>query len=30
MEKTVNQIFEKYNDLKTAYQVSQNFKEWYN
>jgi transposase len=30
MEQTVNQVFEKYNDLKTAYQISQNFKHWYN
>ena len=29
MEKTVNQIFEKHDDLKMAYQVSQNFKHWY-
>ena len=29
MEKTVNQLFEKFDDLKTAYQISQNFKRWY-
>jgi transposase len=29
MKKIVNQVFEKYNDLKTAYQLSQNFKSWY-
>jgi len=29
MEKTVNLVFEKYSDLKTAYQLSQNFKNWY-
>ncbi len=30
MEKNVNQVFEKYNDLKMAYQISQDFKHWYN
>jgi transposase len=30
MKKTVNQVFEKYNKLKLAYQTSQNFKRWYN
>jgi len=29
MENTVNQIFEKYDDLKKAYQISQDFKRWY-
>jgi len=29
MEKTVNHVFEKHPDLKTAYQISQNFKMWY-
>ena len=29
MKKTVNQVFEKYTDLKTAYLISQNFKHWY-
>jgi transposase len=29
MEKTVNLAFEKHNDLKIAYQISQNFKNWY-
>jgi transposase len=29
MEKTVNMIFEKHNDLEIAYQMSQNFKNWY-
>jgi transposase len=29
MKETVNQVFEKYDDLKTAYQISQNFKHWY-
>jgi len=29
MTNTVNQAFEKYNDLKIAYQISQNFKSWY-
>ena len=29
MGKTVNQVFEKYDDLKKAYQISQNFKHWY-
>jgi transposase len=30
MKNTVNQVFEKYDDLKMAYQISQNFKHWYN
>ena len=30
MEKTVNQIFERFDDLRKAYQISQNFKHWYN
>jgi transposase len=25
----MNRVFEKYQDLKTAYQISQNFKKWY-
>jgi len=29
MKNTINQVFEKHNDLKTAYQISQNFKHWY-
>jgi len=29
MKQTVNKIFEKYNDLKIAYQIGQNFKHWY-
>ena len=29
MKKTVNQVFEKYNNLKLAYQISQHFKRWY-
>ena len=29
MENTINQIFEKHNTLKTAYQISQNFRHWY-
>jgi len=29
MKNTINQVFEKFNDLKTAYQISQNFKHWY-
>ena len=29
MKETVNQIFEKHDDLKKAYQISQNFKHWY-
>jgi transposase len=29
MKKTVNQVFEKHADLKIAYQISQNFKHWY-
>ena len=29
MKQNVNKIFEKYNDLKTAYQIGQNFKHWY-
>ena len=29
MEKTVNLAFEKHNDLKMAYLISQNFKHWY-
>ena len=29
MENTVYQVFEKFPDLKTAYQISQNFKHWY-
>ena len=28
-EKTINQVFEKYDDLKMAYQISQDFKKWY-
>jgi len=29
MKMNVNKVFEKYNDLKTAYQIGQNFKHWY-
>ena len=29
METIINQVFEKHDDLKLAYQISQNFKEWY-
>jgi transposase len=29
MSKTIEQVFEKYDDLKIAYQISQNFKHWY-
>ena len=29
MQETINQVFEKYDDLKTAYQISQDFKKWY-
>jgi transposase len=29
MKNTVNQVFEKHPDLKIAYQISQNFKHWY-
>jgi len=29
MKKTVDQVFEKYDDLKVAYQICQNFKQWY-
>jgi len=29
MKNTISQVFEKHNDLKTAYQISQNFKHWY-
>jgi transposase len=29
MKETVNQVFEKHDDLKTAYLISQNFKHWY-
>ena len=29
MENTINQIFEKHDTLKTAYQISQNFRHWY-
>jgi len=29
MQETMNQLFEKHNDLKTAYQLSQRFKQWY-
>jgi transposase len=29
MKKTVNHVFEKFNDLKLAYQISQKFKQWY-
>jgi transposase len=29
MNETINQVFEKYDELKTAYQISQNFKKWY-
>ena len=30
MENTVNQVFETHNELRMAYQISQNFKQWYN
>jgi len=29
MKKTIEQVFEKNDDLKTAYQISQDFKHWY-
>jgi len=29
MNETVNQVFEKYDDLKMAYHISQDFKKWY-
>ena len=29
MQETINQVFEKYDDLKIAYQISQDFKKWY-
>jgi transposase len=29
MKKTVDQVFGKHDDLKTAYQISQDFKQWY-
>jgi len=29
MQEAINHIFAKYNDLKIAYQISQNFKRWY-
>jgi len=29
MNKTINQAFDKYSDLKLAYQISQNFRSWY-
>jgi transposase len=29
MQETINQVFEKYDDLKMAYQISQEFKKWY-
>jgi len=29
MKETVYHVFEKYNDLKIAYQIAQNFKHWY-
>jgi transposase len=29
MKETVNEVFEMYNELKTAYQISQDFKHWY-
>jgi len=29
MTNTVNQVFKKYKELKMAYQISQNFKRWY-
>ncbi len=29
MRKTINLVFKKHDDLKRAYQISQNFKEWY-
>lgn len=30
MKTNVNKVFEKYNDLKIAYHIGQNFKHWYN
>lgn len=30
MKNTINQLFEKYDTLKIAYQISQSFKHWYN
>jgi transposase len=29
MKETINQVFEKHNNLKKAYQISQDFKHWY-
>jgi len=29
MQETINQVFEKYDELKKAYQISQDFKKWY-
>jgi len=29
MTKTIKQVFDKYDDLKMAYQISQDFKQWY-
>jgi transposase len=29
MQETINQVFEKYDNLKMAYQISQDFKKWY-
>ena len=29
MTKSINEVFNKHNDLKIAYQISQNFKSWY-
>ena len=29
MKETVHQVFEMYEDIKTAYQISQKFKQWY-
>jgi len=29
MQETINQLFEEHQELKTAYQISQNFKHWY-
>ena len=30
MKNTINHVFKKFTNLKTAYQISQNFKHWYN
>jgi transposase len=30
MQETINRVFEMHNEIKTAYQISQKFKQWYN